>query len=145
MRLVRFLVSPRLQVKGKMVLIAVDAVPVGSKPPAAVRVRISAGERYFFGTTSQLSTRASYLVQGRAGGPVESSPKLVKTHRIGIDLLGRRIIPTYYSLCCNVLHTPASLVNATCAFMARSGYRASYSRLAERCLVSLIFSVNSSK
>ena len=46
-RLVIFLVSLRLQEKsghGKMVLVAVEAVPAGSKPPAAVRVRISAGK-----------------------------------------------------------------------------------------------------
>ena len=61
-----------------MVVNAVEAVPAESKPPAAVRVRISAGERHRFGVAAPLSTRASSLVQGRAGGSVESSPKLVR-------------------------------------------------------------------
>ena len=80
-RLVRVLVSPRLQEKnsrGNMVLIAVETVPAGSKPPAAVRVRIFAGERHGFGAAAPLFTRASSFVQGRAGGPVQSSPKLVR-------------------------------------------------------------------
>ena len=80
-RLVLFLVSPRLQEesdRGKMVLITVEAVPAGSKLPAAVRVRISTGEKHGFGAAAPLSTRASSLVQGRAGGLVESSPKLVR-------------------------------------------------------------------
>ena len=53
-------------------LIAVQAVLAGSKPTAAVDVRISTGERHDFGATAPLSTRASCLVQGRAGGPVEN-------------------------------------------------------------------------
>ena len=63
-RLVIFLVSPRLQEKngrGIMVLITVEAVPAGSKPPAAVGVRISTGERRGFGVAAPLSTRASSL------------------------------------------------------------------------------------
>ena len=60
-----------------MILIAVEAVPAGSKPPAAVGVRISTGERHGFGTSAPLSIRVPSL-QGRAGGSVESSPKLVK-------------------------------------------------------------------
>ena len=54
-RLVLFFLisSPRLQeknVRGKMVLLAVEAVPAGSKPPAAVSMHISTGERRSFGT-----------------------------------------------------------------------------------------------
>ena len=64
-----------------MVLVAVEASPVGSKPLAAVRMRIFAGESQGFGAAAPLSTRASSLEQGRAGGPMKSSPKLVR--RIG--------------------------------------------------------------
>ena len=62
-----------------MAHIAVEAVPAGSKPPAAVGVCISRGEGHDFGAAAPLSTRASSLVQERVGGPVQSSPKLV-TH-----------------------------------------------------------------
>ena len=58
-----------------MNLFAVEAVPVGGKPPAAVSVLISTGERHTFGPAAPLSTMAS-SVQGSAGGSVESSPKL---------------------------------------------------------------------
>ena len=79
------MVSPtRLQEKngrGKMAPIVAEALPAWSKPPVTVRVRISTGERHGLGTTALLSTRASSLEQGRAGGPVEYSPKLVR--RIG--------------------------------------------------------------
>ena len=44
-----------------MVTIAVEAVPAGSKPPGAVSVRISMGERHGFGSAAPLSTRASSL------------------------------------------------------------------------------------
>ena len=55
-----------------MVIVVVEVVPAGSKPPVAVCVRISMGERHGFGAAASLSTRASSLEQGRAGGPVES-------------------------------------------------------------------------
>ena len=55
----------------------VKALPVGSKPPAVVGDRISKGERHDLSAAAPLPTRASSLDQGRAGGPVESPPKLV--------------------------------------------------------------------
>ena len=61
-----------------MVLVAVEVVPAGNKPTAAVGVRISKDERHDFGTAAPLPTRASSLEQGRAGGLVKSSPKLVE-------------------------------------------------------------------
>ena len=62
-----------------MVLIAVEVSPVGSKPPVAVGERISKGERHDLGAAAPLPTRASSLLEGgRAGGPVESPPKLVE-------------------------------------------------------------------
>ena len=54
-----------------MVLIAVEAVPAGSKPPAAVGVRLFTSERHGFGAAAPLSTMASSQ-KGRAGGSVES-------------------------------------------------------------------------
>ena len=90
-----------------MVLVAVEAVSAGSRPPAAVSVRISTGERHGFGASAPLLTMASSL-QGRAGGSVESSPKLVR--HIGSGYLGRRaLIPMLCSICCSVLRTLASL------------------------------------
>ena len=65
-----------------MVLIAVEAVPAGSRPAAAVRVCISTGERRGFGKSALLSTMASFL-KGRAGGSVEASSKLVRPIGLG--------------------------------------------------------------
>ena len=59
-----------------MDLVAVEAVTAGSKPPAAISACISTSERRGFSAAAPLSTMASSL-QGRAGGSVESSPKLV--------------------------------------------------------------------
>ena len=64
-----------------MILVAVEAVPLGAKPPDAVHVHISVGERHDFGATAPLSTRTLSLEHGRAGGPIWSSPKLIR--RIG--------------------------------------------------------------
>ena len=112
-RLVRFLVSSSRVEEGSgrenMVLITVEPVPAGSKPPVAIRVRISTGERQGFDAAAPLSIRASSLAQGRAGGLVRSSRKLYQTHRVGIDL-GKIVIPTYHLFCCNVLRTVASLL-----------------------------------
>ena len=61
-----------------MFLVTVEAVTAGSKPPADVRMLISVDERHDFGAAALLSTRASSLVEGRAGGSVESPPKLTR-------------------------------------------------------------------
>ena len=61
-----------------MVRVVIEALPAGSKPPVAVGERISKGERHDLDAAAPLPTRASSFEQGRAGGPVESSPKLVK-------------------------------------------------------------------
>ena len=50
-----------------MVLITVEAVPAGSKPPAAISVCIATDKRRGFGATAPLSTKTSSL-QERAGG-----------------------------------------------------------------------------
>ena len=74
-----------------MVLVAVEAMPAGSKPPAAVGERISNGERHDFGAAAPFSTKASSL-QGGAGGSA-FTPKLVRAHRVGIDPVDRNQPP----------------------------------------------------
>ena len=78
-----------------MVLVAAEAVPAGSKSPAAVGVRISKGERHGFGAAAPLSTRASSLEQGRAGGPVKSPPKLVQLVRPAWTLFEEQLSPCF--------------------------------------------------
>ena len=59
-----------------MVLVALEVLPVGSKPPAAVVVPISKGERHDLGAAAPFLTTTSSL-QGRAGGST-LSPKVVE-------------------------------------------------------------------
>ena len=54
---------------------------MGSKPPAAVGVRVSKGERHDFGAAVPSSISASSLKQGRARSLVKSSPELVELIR----------------------------------------------------------------
>ena len=54
-----------------MVFVALEVSVVGSKPPAAVVVRIFKGGRHDLGAAAPLSTRTSSLEQGSAGGPVQ--------------------------------------------------------------------------
>ena len=61
-----------------MVSIAVEVSLAASKQPAAVGEHISKGERHDLGLAAPLSTRASSLEHESAGGPVQSSPKLVE-------------------------------------------------------------------
>ena len=44
-----------------MVLVALEVLSVGSKPPAAVGVRISKGERHDFGAAPPFLTKTSSL------------------------------------------------------------------------------------
>ena len=92
-----------------MVLIAVEAVPAGSKPPAAVSVRIFTGERHSFDAAAPLSTRESSLqqqdrVRGLVGGVITEAGE---TYRVEIDL-GRRAISTHHSIYRSVLRTLVS-------------------------------------
>ena len=50
-----------------MILVAVVALPAGSKSAAAVSVCISTGERHGFDVAASLSTKTS-LLRERAGG-----------------------------------------------------------------------------
>ena len=60
----------------KVVLVVVEVSPVGIKPPAAVVVCTSKGERHDLGAAATFSTTTSSL-QGRAGGST-FTPKLVE-------------------------------------------------------------------
>ena len=59
-----------------MVLVVVEVVPAGSKPPVTLGVRISKGERHDFDVAAPFSTKTSSL-QGRAGGSA-FTPKMVE-------------------------------------------------------------------
>ena len=60
-----------------LVLIEVEAVPVGSKPLVAVGMRIYTGERCGFGASAPLLTRTSPIDFTGAGGSAITQ-KLVK-------------------------------------------------------------------
>ena len=124
-----------------MILVAVEVVPTGSKPPATVCVRISTGERHGSGAAAPLSTRASFLVQGRAGGPVKSSPKLSR-HIESVSIWAEHLTPFITrSAATSSVRLRVFSFDITAASMARRGCRAPCPRLAERCLVSLVFSI----
>ena len=113
-----------------------------SKPPTADIVRISKGERHDLGAAAPLSTRATSLEQGSAGGPLQSSPNLVDHIGSGSTRLAEQLSP------CIVCATVAALsvrsrvlVSAgPSVSMARRGCRASCSRLAKCCSKSLVIS-----
>ena len=72
-----------------MVHVAVEAMPAGNKPPAAVGERISKGERHEFGAAAPFSTKTSSL-QERA----ESSaftPKLVEHIGSGLTRFAEKL------------------------------------------------------
>ena len=73
-----------------MVLVTVEAMSVGSKPPVAVCVRISASGRHDFGAAASLSTKTSSQ-RGRAGGST-FMPKLANLSA-GLDPFRRTAIP----------------------------------------------------
>ena len=60
----------------KVVFVAVEVLPEGSKPPAVDVVRISKGERHDLGTAAPFVTETSSL-QGIAGG-LTFTPKLIE-------------------------------------------------------------------
>ena len=77
----------------KVVLVAVEVSPVGSKPPVAVVVRIFNGERHDLGAAAPLPTRASSPEQRRARGPVESPSKLEKHIGSGSTRFAEQLSP----------------------------------------------------
>ena len=76
-----------------MGLIAVEAEPAESKPPAAVSVRIFRGERHGFGAAAPSSTKTSSL-QGRAGGLAFMS-KLVELVGPGSTRFAEHLSPRF--------------------------------------------------
>ena len=76
-----------------MVLIDIEVVLAGSRPPAAVSVRISAGERQGFGASVTLSTRTSSL-RGRARGSAVM-PKLVELVGPASTPFGEQLSPCF--------------------------------------------------
>ena len=123
-----------------VILVAVEALPVGNKPPTAVSVRISTGKRHDFGAAAPLSTKTSS--QRRRAGGSAFMPKLVELVGSAWTLC-RTAIPIHRLICCSALRTLTSLFlsDFTSASMTRRGCRASsWSRLAERCLGSLVIS-----
>ena len=110
-----------------MVLDAVKAMPAGSKPPAAVGVRISKGERHKFGAAAPLSTRALSLEQERVEGPVESSPMLVRHIRPGSTLFTEQLSPRFAGTAAAALRRLRVLVSdGTSASIARRGCLEAY-------------------
>ena len=76
-----------------MVHVAVEVSPVGGKSPAAAVVRVSKGEKHDLGAAAPLSTRASSLKEGSAGGKVQSSPKMVEHIGSGSTRLAKQLSP----------------------------------------------------
>ena len=76
-----------------MIFVAVEVLPVGSKPPAAFGVRISKGERHDFGAAAPFSTKTSSL-QGRAEGSA-FTPKLVERFGPGWTLFVEQLSPCF--------------------------------------------------
>ena len=78
-----------------MVFVAVEILPVGSKPLVAV-VCISKGERHDLGVEAPFSTKMSSL-QGRAGSTF--TPKLVEHVGSGLTRLAKKTIPMHRFYC----------------------------------------------
>ena len=74
-----------------MVLVAVEVLPAGSKPPVAVGERIFKGERHNLGVAAPFSTKMSSL-QGRAQGSA-FTPKLVKLVGPTWTLFAEKLLP----------------------------------------------------
>ena len=116
-----------------MVFAAVQVLPVGSKPPVAVIVRIFKGKGHDSGAAAPFSTTTSSL-QGRTGGLV-FAPKLVElVFGPGSIRLAEKLSPC---IACTALATPSvhsRVFMSACpsATMARRGFRASCARLASR-------------
>ena len=94
-----------------MVIVAIEASPVGSKPPAAVGERISKNGRQNLGAAAPLSTRAFYPEQGGAGGPVQSSPKLVEHIGSGSTRSAEQLSPC---IACTTVAAPSVRSRAWC-------------------------------
>ena len=98
-------------------------------------VPISTDERHGFGAVVPLSTRASPLVQGRAGGPVESSPQLVRHIGSGSTWFAEQLSPLITrSAATSSIWLRVFVSDGTSASMTRRGCQASCSRPANAVL-----------
>ena len=123
-----------------MVSVALEVLPVGTKPLAAVGERISKDGRHDLGAASPLSTTTSSL-QGRAGGSA-FTPKLVEIFGPGSTRWAEKLSPR---IACTAVAAPSVrsrifVVAGPSASMARRGCRASCSRRAASCSKSLVIS-----
>ena len=87
---------PRVQtgsVREQIVLITVEPVPAGGRPPAAVSVGISTGERRSFGASAPLSTRAASLRESVRG--LAFMPKLVDLVGPAPTLFAEQLSPPF--------------------------------------------------
>ena len=126
----------------KVVPVAVEVSPMGSKPPAAVVVRISKGERHDLDAVVPLSTTTPSL-QGRAGGST-FTPNMVEHIGSG-STLGKKHIPMHCLYCFSgTLRARIFVSNGLSTSIPRRGCRASCSRPAKRCPVPLISSASTS-
>ena len=114
-----------------MTPIAVEAVPAGSKPPAAGDIMYnSTGEICGFDDPAPSSTKVSPGHQKRFS---YYHAEAGQTSRAVIDP-GRKAIPINHSLCCSVFRTLASLGAwfYVCLRVTRRGCRTSCFRPAKR-------------
>ena len=125
-----------------MFLVALEAVLAGSKPPAAVSVLISTGERHGFGAAAPLSTMTSSL-RGRVGGSWSHHQKSWS------DTSGRdrpSSPNSYPHALLDLLQRPPHACEASCLMLRLPPWRdvvlkyLAQGLLAEHCLVSLTFS-----
>ena len=113
-----------------MIFVAVEASPVGSKPPAADGQRISKIGKHGLGDTSPFSTRMSSL-QGRAGGSVIMPTLIELVFGSGATRRAEKLSP---DIACTAVAAP-SVRSRVFVFagpstsMARRDCRASCSRL----------------
>ena len=77
----------------KDVVFAVEVLPGGGKPPAAVSVRISKGKRHDFSAAAPFSTKKSFL-QGRARDSA-FMPKLVERFGQTWTLFAEQLSPCF--------------------------------------------------
>ena len=114
----------------KVVFVAVEVSPAGSKPPAAIGESISKGERHDLGAAAPFSTKTSSL-QGRARGSAFTSKLVEVIFGPGSTWLAEKLSPC---IACNTVATPSVrsrfFVSASpSASLVRRGCRASCSRL----------------
>ena len=87
----------------KVVFVAVEVSPVGSKPPVADIMRISKGKRHDLGVAAPFSTRPSFL-QGRARGLAFTLKLAELVFGPGSTRLGEKLSPC---IACTALAAPS--------------------------------------